>query len=214
MAVNVLGLDLSITAPGLCADDNRACTLRTDDRRRDLRLNDIRDWVRYYARTRPRPVLAAIEDIVPKGNRSDTALILVQGAVRTELNDLGIPYVLVNQAWVKDFATGDSRADKAGMIRSAEATSGAHFADDNQADAWWLRRIGLVALDMVPASPRQREILGKVVGWPQPLILPWGPIPAGRRYLPKKCGHKILAMRVGDHWVHPFNFVVCEKPPA
>jgi hypothetical protein len=211
---NVLGLDLSITAPGLCADDNRAHSLKTDSKRGDLRLNDIRDFVRYSARVRPRPVLAVIEERLPGSRqRGESTLTMVHGAIRTELNDLEIPYVLVWPTWLKQFATGDAGADKAAMIDSAEAMSGAKFANDDQADAWWLRRMGLAALRMVPATDAQMVVLGKVGGWPVSIDA-WGPADSGRRPKYGVCKHKIHVLRNGDHWLHPFNVAVCDKPPA
>lgn len=177
MKLNALGLDLSIAAPGMCADDVAAETIRTRQQDGDARMCRIRDAVRHYART-ARPVLAVLEQALPgMRQQGGGALMMLHGAVRTELLDRGVPYVLVYPVTLKIYATGDSRADKAAMIAAAQQHTGRRFADDNQADAWWLRQMGLDALGVSTLNlpQAQRKSLRKV-DWP--VMTKHGPLPA------------------------------------
>lgn len=37
---------------------------------------------------------------------------------------------------------------------------------------------------------------------------------AVRSHATDRCGHKVLVMLVGDHWVHVANMVRCDDPPV
>lgn len=164
----IIGLDLSIAAPGFADIDGGTFTLKLKASLGDSRLNEIaREAVRLAVATRPeRADLAVIEDL-PTHAHGAGITGMVHGAVRAALNDARMPYVTVTPATLKKYATGKGNADKTAMAIAALKRFGLEFADDNQCDAAWLRAAGLHAyghpLAELPAA--QVESLRKV-SWP------------------------------------------------
>ncbi len=137
MTVKVLGLDLSITGTGLAHTvEGAVCThlIKTRDKDKDLRLADIRRVVREFGEG---AALALIEAPTP---RSPSSVIsgMVQGVVRLQLLDMGIPYGTLMPASLKKYATGRGTGDKVPMAIAALKRAGLEFPDDNQCDAFWL----------------------------------------------------------------------------
>lgn len=161
----VLGLDLSLTATGICHPDGTTTTIKTRPKDGDRRLVAIRDTIRtttgLYA-----PHLAVIEDL-PTHAHSAGITGMVHGVARTALLDAGVPYVVLAPATLKAFATGKGNADKTAMAMAAYKRAGAEFGDDNCCDAWWLYVAGLDRLGhpLFPLPAAQRDRLGKVA-WP------------------------------------------------
>lgn len=141
----VVGLDLSITATGLCHPNGTTRTVKTRDKDKDVRLQIIRNAALEDAFMCD---LAMIEEWV--GSFAAAVMGMVHGTVRTTLMDHGVPYVLVPPSTLKKFATGNGKSDKSGMAVAAFKRAGAEFADDNQCDAWWLRVAGLYLLGEPP----------------------------------------------------------------
>lgn len=170
-ALRVLGLDLSITAPGIALPDGTTRTVKTNSKAGDRRLQHIVDEVGLALGEGPDGVgdgvdLVVIEDL-PTHAKSAGITGMVHGAVRLRLIDFGTPYVLVTPATLKAYATGRGNADKTAMAVAALKRTGREFADDNQCDAAWLRWAGLDALGHpeFPMPAAQRERLAKVT-WP------------------------------------------------
>jgi len=166
--VKITGLDLSITAPGFCDPAGTAWTLKTSARTADRRLQAIRDEVRRAAAGADTVVL----EEAPPGLKGPAikAIHMVQGVVRTELLDLGIPYAVVNPTTLHLFATGEKCGNGQAKVRMAVAAlklAGLEFEDDNACDAWWLRQAGLAHYGRsdlsIPVS--QFRVLEAVV-WP------------------------------------------------
>lgn len=86
------------------------------------------------------------------------------GVVRAMLFELGIGIVDVPPRSLKLFATGHGGADKTAMILAAIRDAGGLYtiADDNQADAYWLRQLGLAIVGKRVSTPEQRRALEKV----------------------------------------------------
>lgn len=171
--MRILGLDLSITAPGLCLPDGTTATVKTNAKHGDRRLQHIVTEVGLALGEGPDGVGDGVDLVVmeeaPPGLKGDAikAIHMVHGAVRLRLLDFDTPYVLINPTTLKAYATGNTRADKTAMAIAALKRTGREFADDNQCDAAWLR---WAALDWygqpefeVPKA--QRERLAKVA-WP------------------------------------------------
>jgi Holliday junction resolvasome RuvABC endonuclease subunit len=163
--MKITGLDLSITAPGICTPDGAAYTLKTSTKTGDRRLQAIRDAVHKAVVDAD---MAVLEE-APPGLRGNAikAIHMVQGAVRLELLDLCVPYAVVNPSTLKLFATGTKGADKVKMATTALKLAGLEFEDDNACDAWWLRQAGLAHYGLselrIPAA--QLRTLEAVV-WP------------------------------------------------
>jgi Holliday junction resolvasome RuvABC endonuclease subunit len=217
--MNVIGLDLSLTAPGMAAPGRKPETLRTDAKRGDQRFCDIRDWLVYNIeplRWAQRRVDLAMIEAVPPYDHASSVLSLVHGVAREVLARYDVPLAYVNVTALKSFATGDGRADKARVMAYVRERTGRMPDDDNQADAFVLRDMGeMFASDwpalggpfVQPMSGIEWPLRVGDPGWPQP----YGPL--RQKPVRKKCGHKILALKNGDGWLHPFNVVSCDKPP-
>lgn len=166
----VVGLDLSLTATGIARGaefHGPTLTVAGQAHRGDRRLLDIvaavHDAVAAFA------VLAVIEDL-PTHAHSAGITGMVHGAVRLELLRMRVPYALVPPATLKRYATGRGNASKADMAVASFKRAGLEFRDDNQADAWWLRAMGLDHLGhpIVKLPEAQRAALLKV-RWPKRL---------------------------------------------
>ena len=168
MMLKVLGLDLSMTASGICFPNGNTSTVATNAKDKDARLVVIRNAVR-SAVISTRPDLVVMEE-APPGLKGPAikAIHMVQGAVRTALLDLEVPYAVVNPSTLKAYATGRKGADKTAMAMAAFKRADREFADDNQCDAWWLRVMGLdwfgYADVLLPVA--QRDFM-KAVDWPK-----------------------------------------------
>jgi Holliday junction resolvasome RuvABC endonuclease subunit len=169
--LRILGLDLSITAPGLCLPDGTTRTIKTNPKDGDRRLQHIVDHVGIALHEGPDGIgdavdLAVIEDL-PTHAKSAGITGMVHGAVRLRLIDFGTPYVLITPATLKAYATGKGNADKTAMAIAALKRAGREFADDNQCDAAWLRWAGLdwYGQPEFELPKAQRERLAKVT-WP------------------------------------------------
>lgn len=144
MTLRIMGLDLSLNATGVCLPDGKVLTIKCKPEWGDNRLCVIRDTVRRFC---PTVDMAVIEDL-PFHAKAAGITGMVQGAVRTELMDQGVPYVLITPATLKKFATGKGNADKDEMIAAARRRAGLIFRDHNQCDAWHLWQAGLDHYDL------------------------------------------------------------------
>lgn len=157
----VLGLDLSLTATGYAYNDEVVGVIRSKANGM-RRLKEIRETVIEFA------IVADVVVLEGYGFDSQKAVVLGElgGVVRLELYDRRIPYVEVPPALVKKYATGKGNADKDAMLAAAIRRFGFEGDNNNAADAWLLRDMGLVAYDGEPVTDYQREALGKV-DWPK-----------------------------------------------
>jgi hypothetical protein len=176
-ALRVLGLDLSITATGVCLPNGITRTIKTKASDGDRRLQHIVDQVGLDLGEGPDGIgdgcdLVVIEE-APPGLKGPAikAIHMVHGAVRLRLIDFGTPYVVINPTTLKAFATGSTSADKTVMAMAAYKRAGREFPDDkggDQCDAWWLRAAALDHYGQPEFElPKvQRERLAKV-DWPR-----------------------------------------------
>ena len=164
--LRVLGLDLSLTATGICLTDGSTLTIKTRQKDGDRRLVHIADALTSMIGDGSTVDVAVIEDL-PKHAMAAGITGMVHGVARAVLLRAGIPYALVVPATLKAFATGKGAGDKTPMVMAAYKRAGREFGDDNQCDAFWLRAAGLdwygqPEFDLPKA---QRERLAKVA-WP------------------------------------------------
>lgn len=141
--MRIIGLDLSIAGTGICVPHGdlgwRAWTVHLDANIGDHRLGIIRRSVRAHL---PGIGFAVIEDL-PRNAMNAAPSAMVQGVIRDELNDHGIPYVKIVPATLKCFATGKGTADKKAMVAAMKEATGRKPDTHNAADAFWLWAAGM-----------------------------------------------------------------------
>lgn len=152
-APRVVGLDLSITATGICDETGDTITVKPRNSG-DSRLIEI---VAAVAVTTRGADLVVIEE-APPGLKGPAikAVHMVHGAVRVALLTQNKQIAVINPTTLKRFATGKPGASKTDMALALYKRAGLEFPDDNQVDAWWLRAAGLQMLGypavQVPAA--------------------------------------------------------------
>lgn len=169
--MNIAGLDLSLTATGIATADG-VDTIKTNERG-VRRLFWLRRQILKAITESTTPVDAvALEGYSYASQHSHAhSTGELGGVIRLGLWEAGIRYIVVPPKSMKKFATGKGNASKDQVLVSAVLRFGREFADNNQADALWLRAMAhqrygepivdvpqshLVALDGV-VWPRLRE---------------------------------------------------------
>lgn len=163
--MNVAGMDVSTKRIGYAAPAGELVSIvaraGADDPVR--RLHEL--WGGIIATMRrypPTPDLMVIEDYslgmmtrtkstasgthkTPMGVLSKIRLGEVGAIARLACFEAGVPIVVVNPSTLKRFATTRGNADKAAMIAAAIAAGARGSVNDDEADAFHLRRMGLAA---------------------------------------------------------------------
>jgi Holliday junction resolvasome RuvABC endonuclease subunit len=160
VSARVVGLDLSMTATGVCDADGR-CTTIKPTQPGDERLVYIAALTAVAGRGAD---LVVIEDL-PTHAHSAGITGMVHGAARLVLLNQKTPYVLLPPASLKKFATGRGNAGKPEMAVALYKRLALELADDNQVDAAWLRIAGLQLLGepVVELPAAQVAALDKVL---------------------------------------------------
>lgn len=174
MAVTtVIGIDAALAATGVAVwRDGRVYldTIRTSPQTkpRPARWRQItsRIWPCISTNT------LAVVEAVYQGAQGDTALRLAElhGVILDGLHGRGVPYVVVPNAKVKQYATNNGGADKSLMLATARSQL-RHVAwpnDDDQADALWLLAMGLhhYGQPLLPGPPGWRPTVLAGIDWP------------------------------------------------
>lgn len=153
-AVRVWGLDLSTARVGIADADGAVLSIRAHAKADApyRRLHELGREIERAIRLRPPwPDMVAVEDYAlgAPGQIAKIRLGEVGGVVRTRLWELGVPFVLIPNSSNKRFATGNGNADKQQMIdRAIElgcVAAGGIAPNDDEADAWHLRRMARAA---------------------------------------------------------------------
>jgi Holliday junction resolvasome RuvABC endonuclease subunit len=177
----VFGLDASLSASGVCTPRGETFTIKTGGATLgDHRLVTIRRALIHYVRQFS-PRLVVMERMMPHSRNevANVALGMVQGVARELFAELAIPVGFVHLRTLKLYATGGGAADKTEMIRAAVDLGAPIGMDDNQADAWWLRAMGLHRLGR-PIAPEVGQLTTEGKGFRHAAVFgPW-PVRGGR----------------------------------
>lgn len=138
--MTILGLDLSLTAPGF-AIDLGPYTLKPRGAGVE-RLAWFDEYMTMFASSQE-PRLAVIEHYAFNSPYGREALGELGGVVKLALHKLGIPHVVIAPATLKKYATGSGKANKDEMLAAAIKRSGLDITNNNVADAWWLYQMGV-----------------------------------------------------------------------
>lgn len=156
---NVVGLDLSLTSTGVSRKyGTHSIRVKSKDCER---LIELRKEVLGYCITASHVVIEGFSFGSPMQAHNVGGLGWI---VRVGLFEAGIPYTVVPPSSLKKFATGKGNAKK-DEILAAAVRAGAHVTGNDEADAWWLRQMGLMALAGeadVPRTEYRTEALAKV----------------------------------------------------
>jgi Holliday junction resolvasome RuvABC endonuclease subunit len=158
----VVGVDLSLRATGIADIDGDAHVFKpTHDGATNAgmdRLCEIRDHVveATFAAT-----LVVIEALAFDAHDTNRWAAQLAGIVRARLFDEAIPFVLCPPNTLKKYATGNGQAAKDQVTNAAQKRLGYEGYNNDEADALWLREIGLeLCGDPVVELPRvQRDAL-------------------------------------------------------
>lgn len=165
----VVGVDPSLTATGV-ATPNALLTVKHPRLRGAERLVALRDAILHR--------IGRADLIVLEGysygsqGRAMFDLGELGGVLRVAFHEAGIPWAVVPPAVLKRYATGRGNAVKELVVTAAVRRLDVDPADNNQADAVWLRAMGCDAVGEplcgMPAA--HREAL-KGVEWPVPTVV-------------------------------------------
>ena len=163
-----LGIDQSLNATGICRIDVDAnvialATVTPDGLRDGQRLAFIKRAVASMASV---VEFAAIEGYSYDSVGRVFELGEIGGVIKVLLVEANIPYVVVPPVLVKKFATGTATAGKPAMMLAARAM-GAHIADDNQADAFFLAHIARAYSQKTARRRCEMEVI-HTLSHPQP----------------------------------------------
>lgn len=169
--MNVLGLDLSLTAPGFALSNGTPYSFKP---RKGIvgpeRLQVIREEVRTAVEWDHVEFVAiegySFNSLVSRAHAQGE----LGGVVRLWLFEAGIPFVEVPPASLKKFATGSGAADKFAMGQAAaKRSNGIEFSDDNACDAWWLCQMAIAHYtpEVALALPAGHLVALNQVSWPE-----------------------------------------------
>lgn len=146
--MNVVGMDLSVTGSAVATGHGvkRLRTAKSATMGGMLRYKYIRDNMLLVASLQDGPTVVYVEGY-SYGSKGRAVVDQGElgGIVRVALYDNGIPYVDVPPPTLKVFATGRGNANKVDMVIAARDRLGYTGNDDNEADALWLRALGMQA---------------------------------------------------------------------
>lgn len=162
----ILGLDLSLTSPGVAYNDNPR-SLPNSKLSGAERLNH---WCKAFADLIDEltPAIAVVEGYALGAHDAYTrGTAELGGVVRLVLHAKRVPFAEVSPTCLKKYATGkgntkgkqaiiDAALAGGAVIPSRVKRTGQRVFDDNAADAWWLYQMGLA--HYAPNDERVREV--------------------------------------------------------
>ena len=169
--MNVAGLDLSTKRIGYATPAGHLLSIsghaKADDPYR--RLHELtRDLVRAFTLNPPAPDLVVVEDYAlgAPGRLSLVRLGEIGGIVRTWLFEQDFRIALVPPGTLKRFATGNGNAKKDAMMARAIELGARGNVNDDEADAFHLRRMGRAAHGLEGSLlPHEIDAIAVVASW-------------------------------------------------
>jgi len=174
----VVGLDLSLTAPGVAGIGPAGVvvdTIRIPGKLTDVpRIDHIAEQLQVWCAGADLVVMEGPSygnqgSGRQSGHHERAGLWWI---VKRQVVHAGLPLAIVPPATLKRFATGRGTADKTAMtLAAARRFPGVEFGDDNQVDACWLAAAGAQRLGFpVVALPKpQVSVLDDGIVWPATL---------------------------------------------
>lgn len=139
-APRIVGLDLSLTRTGVADADGRVDVIKLAQYRDAERLS-VAHYTISAAVTGANLVI--IEGYAYNSANAAHSLGELGGVIRLMLYQRRIPYLVVPPATLKKYATGKGNVGKGAVMVAASTRLHYDLEDDNEADALWLRAIGM-----------------------------------------------------------------------
>ena len=164
--MNVVGLDLSLTATGY-ATSVGSQTWKPKEVGA-ARLVAAHEWLVNLC-FEAKPDLVLIEGYAFNSRNGGERLGELGGVARYALASNQVAFVEVAPKSVKKYATGKGNANKDAVGYAAVRRSGIEFLDNNAADAWWLRQMGLAKYAPTEAvqMPFAHRLALDAIAWPE-----------------------------------------------
>lgn len=170
--MNVVGLDLSLTATGI-ATPNGIDVIRVPlpphatEWQRTRRLQSLSALIDRRVRLAVADVVLIEEFAFAKSDAYAHALGELAGVVKVCFYQRGIPFVMVPLASLKKYATGKGNANKDQMLAAAVRQC-PEIEDNNAADAYFLRQMGLGHYEQHDfVLPEYRKQVLTAIVWPR-----------------------------------------------
>lgn len=161
--MNVVGLDLSLTHTGVADQENGAWSIVPGDLRGIERISRIAGMVTVNLPDHVDLICIEGYSFASKSSQAH-ALGELGGVMRHALWRKDIRWLDVPPSTLKTYATGKGNAGKVDVIVAARDRLGYEGTDDNEADASWLRALGLDLLGepLVALPQTHRRALDKM----------------------------------------------------
>lgn len=166
----VAGVDASLTKTGVARTDGTLCTIKLTSSLKGYdrlipmaRAIDLELSPRITRAVGPELVVLEGYDPHPRGALALIRAAELGGILRARLAGYRIPFVDIAPSTLKKYATGKGNAKKELMLAYA-LEAGAHATNDDEADAYWLRTLGLELLEptcRTSLEPIRADILAR-----------------------------------------------------
>jgi crossover junction endodeoxyribonuclease RuvC len=144
-AVNILGIDPSLTSTGLCWADDQYTAISSKGKGIP-RLIDLRNWVMDAVYENKIDFVCIESYSFSSRNSHAHSLGELGGVIRVALYETNIPWADIPPTSRSKFATGKGNASKNEVVSSISARTGIVWSGkgaDDMCDAWVLRQMGL-----------------------------------------------------------------------
>ena len=161
----VVGLDLSLTRPGICSTTGVAWSYATPDLRGVQRLIHLRDYVLEHTL---HVDLVVVEDYAFAQAKAAHKIGELHGVVRVALAEADRCFVPVAPTARAKYATGKGNAKKSEVVSAWSARTGIPFDGDDACDAHILRAMALDHYgEREVVVPETHRVALKNVIWPR-----------------------------------------------
>lgn len=168
--MKIVGLDLSLRATGIATEGGTQVIrvplpTHATDQERALRLRTLSVLIGRHTRDAEAVVIEAPAFMAEFSHAH--SLGELAGVVKVCLVQWRVPFILVTTQQMKKYATGKGNATKDQVLVAAH-NEDPRIDDNNAADAFWLRRMGLGHyLNRDYVAPKYRKEVLESIRWPE-----------------------------------------------